>query len=293
MCCWLKFDARFSAAVDSSCVLSPIAIGQSEHVDIGTGMYESTWGHTFADGDCVLLHPDGITIGQMPGNLTSAPPFHTYRHANFTHRFLTADEGVLNPRTFTMCCYFFWPPPDRNNRAMNFGGPSWEGKRVLVQSRDGHNIIFMEDDKWFVTDENGYVHHIHTPKLRRGWHMVGLVAHEGGTLFGLDTWSHHMSNVMVSNNFYAVGNRYQENDNDSLNYPFGTIADFRIYNGERPWQEIQKEMKNAWDHGEEAVPQKMMLAIGNAGAIVSLASCFDVPDLTCEALRALGNLATY
>ncbi len=150
----------------------------------------------------------------------------------------------------------------------------------------------MQDDKWYLTDVNGVEQAINTPRLRRGWHMVGLVANDCGTLFGIDTWSQYFGGLLVPNNIYAVGNAYHENHADNLRYPFGTIADFRVYNTERSWADIQKEMKNAWDNGEEAVPQKMMLAIGDAGAIVSLAACFDVPDLTCEALRALGNLAT-
>lgn len=102
--CWLKFDSPCSTAVDASNVLMPIAVGQPKRIDLGKGMYRRSWGCEFVELSLILLHPDGLNTGKVPGIMTVASPGDTFENANSSYRSML-EQDIQAQRHFTIHCW--------------------------------------------------------------------------------------------------------------------------------------------------------------------------------------------
>jgi len=290
--CWLKFDGSRCITVDAANVLLPIKAGEPKPVDIGQGMYCSTWGVEFGTGSCLTLHPDGLKTYNIPGLLTTASPKDTFRNTSQSP-YHWLDEPP-DPRHFTLTCWFFWP--------LNQFDPQESAKRhcVLLQSAPPDRLtqiyVDFESDPegvWTIVDHTRTKRPIKTPQLHPGWHLLALVSSTSrsaaqpfdGTKIFLDDWCKVLKNVWILNNFYMVGNDSAHGGRN----PFGLMADFRIYARSLPDEQVKSMVTatNTDDH-----PDKIAQRLAAMDAATVLAQRLDVPDTAAECLRALGSLAT-
>mmetsp|Transcript_42460 Transcript_42460/g.76298 ORF Transcript_42460/g.76298 Transcript_42460/m.76298 type:complete len:1084 (-) Transcript_42460:23-3274(-) len=291
--CWLKMDG--CSTVDAANVLQPVRAGQPKPVDIGKGMYRSTWGVEFGRGSCVTLHPDGFKTYNVPGLLTAASPQDTFH--NLSQRPYHWLDEPPDPRHFTLTCWFYWPLVDES--ALQDGNDGHK-MSVLVQSSppDYHMQIYVDyqtdpQGVWTLVDHTRTKRPLKTPKLHPGWHMLALVSSTSksaaqqwdGTRFYLDDWSCSLKNVWVVNDFYMVGNDVSYGGKK----PFGLIADFRIY--ARCLNQSEIETMAVAD-GVDDHPDKIARKLAALDAATLLGQRLDVPDSAAECLRALGSLAT-
>lgn len=287
--CWLKFDGSRCLTVDAANVLMPIRAGDPKPVDIGQGMYKSTWGVEFVPGSCLTLHPDGLKTYNVPALLTTASPMDTFKNTSQSpYHWL---DQPPDPRHFTISCWFFWPLRGESSEA---------GQCVLLQSSRPEMLIqifvnFEQDPEgvWTLVDYTRTHRPIKTPKLNPGWHLLTLVSSTdrspaqpfNGTKFFLDEWCKILKDVWILNDFYVLGNDLSRGGRK----PFGLIADFRIYARSLPDTEVQK-MVTA--EGTENHPDHIARRLAELNAATVLVQRLDVPDCAAECLRALGSLAT-
>merc|ERR1711988_617277 len=118
--------------VDASNVLMPIKAGKPQAVDIGKGMYKSSWGIEFVEGSAVTLHPKGLKTHQVPGMLTSASPLHTFKNSSlkFYDWYSDSASAADAEKWFTITCWFYWPLPkaDARQRVLLHSTPSEDGQ---------------------------------------------------------------------------------------------------------------------------------------------------------------------
>lgn len=310
--CWLKFDGPRCITVDASNVLMPVKTGTPKGVDIGKGMYKSSWGVEFVEGTCVTLHPKGLKTHQVPGMLTTAPPSHTFRSTSmkfydwFDEQSLSGD----NEKWFTITCWFY------SDEKVVKGGHK---RRVLLHSTPreedndpGKPLVYMDitsgdgikapSARWMIQGKTGAGSTLEwksptkltTPELKDGWHMLSVVSSTdsnkdnpfNGTKFYLDNWPDGgllLKDTWLPNDFFMVGNSPNHKE------PFGLITDFRIYSRVLKEKDLHT-MVSARDseHGPDQIAR--MLAQKDAASILALR--LDVPDSAAECLRALGSLAT-
>lgn len=284
--CWLKFDGPRCITVDAANVLLPVRSGSPKPVDLGKGMYQSTWGIEFVQGSRVLLHPSGLVPYMVPALLTTASPADTFQATAQSYNWL---GEPLEQKHFTLTCWFYWPLPKPAGQS---------SVCCLVQSAPPkrHMQIYVEfqgeskEGVWTIVDQHGTTRTIATPKINPGWHLLTLVSSTedsvqewDGIKFYIDTWSYPMKNVWIDNNFLVVGN----DASDDGRKPFGLIADFRIYARVLPQEEIESMV-----NPESAFPDTIVSHLANLDAATILAQRLDVPDTAVECLRALGSLAT-
>lgn len=300
--CWLKFDGAKCIAVDAANVLLPVKWGNPKAVELGKGMYRSTWGIEFVTGSCVMLHPDGLKTSRIPGVLTSASPSDTFANTS-CKAYEWLEKRNPHPKNFSISCWFFWP----------LAATTGSTQHVLVETRpvDGWSQIFLDRSEnaegvWTITDDRGVVRPLRTPKLNPGWHMLTLVSSTSdgledgadrkplnGSTFWLDDWHCELRDIWVKNEFYVVGNeaprRSGSETETTCMKPFGLMCDFRIYARSLSNQEV---MDRARGNDKDAFPDRIAkrLAAKNAATIFALR--LDVPDSAAECLRALGSLAT-
>mmetsp|Transcript_110737 Transcript_110737/g.264164 ORF Transcript_110737/g.264164 Transcript_110737/m.264164 type:complete len:1042 (+) Transcript_110737:96-3221(+) len=287
--CWLKFDGSRCLTVDSANVLLPVRFGDLQPVDIGQGMYKSTWGVEFVYGSCLTLHPDGFKTYNVPGLLTTASPQDTFRNSSQSPYHWLDDPP--DPRHFTVSCWFFWPLSQADEAARQC---------VLLQSSPPERMIQIYVDfeldpegVWTIIDHTRTKRPIKTPKLNHGWHLLTLVSSTyrspaqnfDGTKLFLDEWCKLLKNVWILNDFYVLGNDLSRGGRK----PFGLIADFRIYARSLSDDEVHKMVLQATvdDH-----PNKVVARLAQLGAAEALAQRLEVPDTAAECLRALGSLAS-
>jgi len=304
--CWLKFDGPKCVTVDAANVLIPVKKGTPEPVDLGKGMFNSSWGVKFVERTCVTLHPDGFRTHEVPGILTTASPLSTFQDTS-RDPYAWLDEQP-NEKHFTITCWFYWPLEPTNHK------DAMKSNKVLLQSKsDKTNLIYLDCEKceektdvgiWtlVVMPEGGgkaTKKPLRTPKLNDGWHMLSIVSctvppqQPGlarppdhtfhGTLFYLDDWSVQLPKLWLKNDFYMVGNAQDGR------VPFGLIADFRIYARALLPNEIGA-LWNARDTDNH--PDQIARRLAQMGAANILAARLDIPDSAAECLRALGSLAT-
>jgi len=293
--CWLKLDG--SLTVDAANVLQPVRAGHAKPVDVGKGMYKSTWGVEFVRGSCVTLHPDGLKTNFTPALLTVASPQDTFRNTS-QRPYQWLDEPP-EPKHFTLTCWFYWPLVDESLVDLEAAGDGHK-MSVLVQSSppERHMQIYVDyqtdpEGVWTLVDHTRTKRPLKTPKLHPGWHMLALVSSTtrsaaqqfDGTKFFLDDWHIPLKNVWVVNDFYMVGNDASYGGKK----PFGLIADFRIY--ARCLNQSEIESMAAADSVEDH-PDKIARKLASLDAATVLAQRLDVPDSAAECLRALGSLAT-
>jgi len=201
------------------------------------------------------------------------------------------DEHV-NPRHFTLTCWFYWP----------LGNPNVNN--VLVQSKPPrHSQIYFNCEEvspsesdaqghWTLTDEAGKARKMKTHNLHPGWHMLALVSSTdtnkvapfNGTKFFIDEKA-QVHDFWVKNEFYVVGN---DSSHDGKK-PFGLITDFRIYARSLPDMEILEMVQSPSVHSH---PDQIVTKLANMDAATILAQRLDCPDSAVECLRALGSLGT-
>mmetsp|Transcript_29421 Transcript_29421/g.51577 ORF Transcript_29421/g.51577 Transcript_29421/m.51577 type:complete len:1122 (-) Transcript_29421:32-3397(-) len=325
--CWLRFDGPRCITVDASNVLLPVRTGNPKPVDIGKGMYKSSWGIEFVEGSFVTLHPDGLKTYQIPGLLTSASPSDTFE--NMSKKPYEWLGKPPHKKCFTITCWFYWPD-DEEVTAEN--GSKKKMNKVLIQSRTGvptegerdtafdkrmsaSYVLYIDyesepnkkEGKWTLiecVDEKRNEKRkrpLTTPKLKQGWHMLALVSSTNeeekefnGTKFFLDEWKTQLDNVWVANDFYRVGNAASNiapeltPSPQDAKRPFGLITDFRIYARVLRDDEI-KSMVRSRDMDNH--PDKLARKLADMNAAKILAQRLDVPDSAAECLRALGSLA--
>jgi len=324
--CWLKFDGGPNGvAIDSANVLMPVlkTLGTKTPapVDIGKGMYKSTWGIEFVEGSYIQLHPEGLRNNNVPTLLTSASPLNNFAATSNGHyRWIGSEKA--NDTSYTIACWFYEPEhPD----------PSKEKHRVLVTARGFESdkkprkLIWISwepeasDNKdgkdgqeprgnfvWNFRDIQGESIPMVLPKLAQGWHHVAMtVCHDEGkkkkrngnetidpgTQLYLDGKCYHskkrLKSVHADNDFYIIGNFLEGGRADE---PFGLIADFRIYAKALTVEEVQAiaEQVDVENH-----PDKIVRELVKMDAVTILAQRLYVPDCAAESLRALGSLATH
>lgn len=303
--CWLKFDGPSCITVDGANVLMPVKTGSPKQVDIGKGMYKSSWGIEFVDGSAVTLHPKGLKTHQVPGILTTASPGHTFKNTSQRHyQWFLEDRNLEDDseRWFSITCWFYWPLPksESNHRVLINSTPSEDGKEpvngvpliyVVEDEKDGQSVF-----KWCLTgkDEAGEwkkPRALATPQLNGGWHMVSVLSSTisnnehpfNGTKFYLDEWSCTVDGTWLANDFYMVGN------GPTHRQPFGLITDFRIYARVLKEEDLKMQVR-AKD--TDLHPDRLARILASKDAATILAQRLDVPDSAAECLRALGSLAT-
>lgn len=206
--CWLKLDGPRCITVDASNILMPVRTGTPKPVDIGKGMYKSSWGIEFVDGSYVTLHPEGLKTNEIPGLLTSASPADTFENTSKSpYEWLGRKP---HQRCFTITCWFYWPDDQASDENGKREEKRWN--KVLIQSRARvpsepsealqkpddakktfetdmtHSYVLYIDyesdknnpeGKWTIIEEKGGKKHqrpLMTPKLKQGWHMLALVS---------------------------------------------------------------------------------------------------------------------
>lgn len=308
--CWLKFDGPNCITVDASNVLIPLKYGHPRPVDIGKGMYKSSWGIEFVEHSYVSLHPEGLKTHSVPGLLTSASPGDEFDvMSKEPYKWLTESTGSQEQRNrFTISCWFYWPLHQSKDKEQK--------KRVLLNSsEDAEHLIFVKyssgqkDDQdqpaaqWCLgkkvqsskgTWEMSVRPVKKVPALNAGWHMLTIVSdveQDGdtmkgeGTSFWLDDYRCETippTEFVLPNDFMIVGN-----SNNGL-HPFGLITDFRIYAKALKATDVETMAKCAdtRDH-----PDQICRTLADMDAATILAQRLDVPDSAAECLRALGSLA--
>jgi hypothetical protein len=301
--CWLKFDSAKCITVDASNVLLPMLTGTPKPVDIGKGMYKSSWGIEFTPSSCVTLHPDGLKTHELPGLLTSASPTDTFAATSLAHYAWLESDKTPNEKNFSITCWFYWPLPQRENVS------EWI---LLHSTEENGKLIYVKFDRdsnrhhWILRDSNGGEKVFHgekgTPKINDGWHMMSIVSdaevsqdsgqQEGGTQFWLDDWNCKVDNFWMPNDFYVVGNRPitdKSTNGTAGGCPFGLITDFRIYAKPLGDEEVKMMAKS---RDTDLHPDRLVRALADRDAATILAQRLDVPDSAAECLRALGSLAT-
>jgi hypothetical protein len=305
--CWLKFDGPNCITVDASNVLIPLEYGKPRPVDIGKGMYKSSWGIEFVEHSMVKLHLEGLKTYQVPGTLTSASPGDSFTEmTREPYRWLTDSLDTNDRRNkFTISCWFYWP--------LHSGKEKEPKKRVLLNSsKDGEFLIYVKYSSgpkdggdsqqepqscWCLGRKEGSRFEqrpVKTPPLNPGWHMLTVVsdvveddtgAKSGQTTLFLDEWKSEpipAEEFWLPNDFMVVGN--------STNgiHPFGLITDFRIY--AKPLKEMDiQTMARCADTRDH--PDQLCRTLADMDAATILAQRLDVPDSAAECLRALGSLA--
>lgn len=276
----------------------PVKSGNPKPVDIGKGMYKSSWGIEFVEGAAVCLHPKGLKTHQVPGMLTTASPSDTFKITSQKAYEWFSDQPRDADKWFTITCWFYWPPSkDSRQRVLLQGGASEDG------TDNGKPIIFLkrvgkEDFQWYVTPTEGgkaapveKAIKIGVPKINPGWHMVSVVSSTvnnpehpfDGTKFYIDEWCNPMDNIWIPNDFKYVGN------SDCHKEPFGLITDFRIYSRVLKDEDLKMMVRSK---DTEMHPDKLTRELAKRDAASILALRLDVPDSAAECLRALGSLAT-
>jgi len=301
--CWLKFDAGLSGvAIDSANVLMPVHRGEPVAVDIGKGMYKSTWGIEFVKGSYVQLHKDGLWQGLIPALLTSASPSDDFRTTSADHYKYMVAPGLKENSTIT--CWYYWPE-DKSKV------PS---ERVLLETDSGERVASIKYDReqqrglWCLMDKQGSVYQFEIPKLQAGWHHVAIVSkkeksepHQEGTRLYLDGKDYHsheragggpMAKRWLKDGLFIVGNT------KAGDCPFGLIADFRIYATALAPNHItamstEEEVRGDHRTGFRSHPDSIVRKLADMDAVRILALRLDVPDCAAECLRALGSLASY
>lgn len=297
--CWLKFDGPKCIALDASNVLMPIRKGNPKPVDIGKGMYKSSWGIEFVDNSAVYLHPVGLKTHEVPGMLTTASPSDTLlEYSQIPYDWLSPNplDQDGKSKAFSITCWFYWPPPKSDTIT----------KRVLLScsapnpSEAGKPLVWLDtsagehNEKWFLLDRNMADREVSTPDLNPGWHMLSIICSTesnpdwgfNGTKFFLDyhdCTEDHPLDFCIPNDFYMVGN------DSTMRKPFGLITDFRIYARVIKEQQIV-DMAKSRDTAQH--PDSLARQIARMDAATILAQRLDVPDSAAECLRALGSLAS-
>lgn len=302
--CWLKFDGPKCTAVDASNVLLPVRVGNPKPVEMGRGMYKSTWGINFVQGSCITLHPDGLQTHKVPGTLTSASPSDTFSATASTKPYQWLGKEP-DRRSFTITCWFYWPSePTKREKVLIQTTPGGEPPvhSVAIVCEVVDNGSHEGEFVWVIRDDSGTSHKVRTPKLLPGWHHFALVSSATtGSKFWLDTWCHQLRHMWIKNDFYNIGNctgdPAQGGGGGSM--PFGLIADFRIYADafvDKRIQELATPNKKGREadpeHLLEGLPDKIARDLAAKDAATILAQRLDCPDTAAECLRALGSLAT-
>jgi len=302
--CWLKFDGPRCVTVDAANVLMPVKHGNPKPVDIGKGMYKSSWGIEFVEGAVVMLHPRGLQTHRVPGMLTTASPLDTFKNVSQKPYEWFEDQPADAERWFSITCWFYWQPTiseERKQRVLVHSTPSEDGqdpgKPTIFVQISGKNAVWMLNAKEVGQDgtvgawKPGSIA-LETPDINPGWHMVSVVSSTvnnpehpfNGTKFYIDDWSCVKEGTWIPNDFYTVGN------SPCHKKPFGLITDFRIYSRVLKDNDL-KSMVREPAH-QEFHPDQLTRKLAARDAASILALRLDVPDSAAECLRALGSLAS-
>jgi len=330
--CWLKFDGPRCIAVDASNVSMPIATGKPKGVDIGKGMYKSSWGVEFVEGSGVCLHPRGLKTHQVPGMLTTASPLHTFKNSSqkpFEWFRQPEDEPPTGEeeRWFTISCWFYWPltKADTHNRVLLHSSPSEDGQEygkplvyVEVHTEAKKQVSYKwnlmckemakETSGMFSSGGGGLVWkeapiRLTVPDLNAGWHMLSIVSSTAPGPEGSDRESGgNPDNPFNGTKFYIDEWQHDLLTDSWLPNDFHTVGNspshkhpFGLMTDFRIYSRPLKDEELKMmvrARDTELHPDRLCRMLAERNAASILAQRLDVPDSAAECLRALGSLAT-